>query len=219
MRSAAGGPGRAAAGRCVGGVARRQRRSTASPDLQKALLKQPELFVDNADGKTADLRARPRRRALRRAGGAEDRARRARRHDYRFSSIGASGIVNTTPFQDEASHHVITKALPRRTFLRGIGATLALPLLDAMVPSMTALARRPRNPCGASATFTSRWAATSRGGRRPAARQARRTSPILKSLAPVKQHVTVAHESGTANAYPGTHATSNAAFLSAARAK
>jgi hypothetical protein len=29
-------------------------------------------------------------------------------------------------------------ALPRRTFLRGIGATLALPLLDAMVPSVSA---------------------------------------------------------------------------------
>jgi hypothetical protein len=29
---------------------------------------------------------------------------------------------------------IITKiALPRRTFLRGVGATLALPLLDAMV--------------------------------------------------------------------------------------
>ena len=34
---------------------------------------------------------------------------------------------------------VITKmALPRRTFLRGMGATLALPLLDAMVPALTA---------------------------------------------------------------------------------
>ena len=30
-------------------------------------------------------------------------------------------------------------ALPRRTFIRGIGATLALPLLDAMVPAMSAL--------------------------------------------------------------------------------
>lgn len=30
------------------------------------------------------------------------------------------------------------KYLPRRTFLRGIGATLALPLLDAMVPAMAA---------------------------------------------------------------------------------
>ena len=33
----------------------------------------------------------------------------------------------------------ITKRhLPRRTFLRGIGATVALPLLDAMVPAMAA---------------------------------------------------------------------------------
>ena len=33
----------------------------------------------------------------------------------------------------------ITKmSLPRRTFLRGMGATLALPLLDAMVPALTA---------------------------------------------------------------------------------
>jgi hypothetical protein len=31
------------------------------------------------------------------------------------------------------------KALPRRTFLRGMGAAVALPLLDAMIPSMTAL--------------------------------------------------------------------------------
>ncbi len=40
---------------------------------------------------------------------------------------------------------VITKlALPRRTFLRGMGATLALPFLDAMVPAMSA--RAPRTP-------------------------------------------------------------------------
>jgi hypothetical protein len=31
------------------------------------------------------------------------------------------------------------KALPRRTILRGMGATLALPLLDAMVPALTAV--------------------------------------------------------------------------------
>ena len=37
-------------------------------------------------------------------------------------------------------------ALPRRTFLRGMGASLALPLLDSMVPSMTALASTPANP-------------------------------------------------------------------------
>ena len=35
---------------------------------------------------------------------------------------------------------VTKKALPRRTFLRGAGVTLALPLLDAMIPSFTAKA-------------------------------------------------------------------------------
>src|SRR5437870_1145875 len=42
---------------------------------------------------------------------------------------------------------IISKmALPRRTFLRGLGATLALPLLDAMVPAMTGLAQSPARP-------------------------------------------------------------------------
>jgi len=37
---------------------------------------------------------------------------------------------------------VITKmALPRRTFIRGMGAALALPFLDAMVPAMSALSK------------------------------------------------------------------------------
>ena len=34
------------------------------------------------------------------------------------------------------------KHLPRRTFLRGIGATLALPLLDAMVPAFANTAKQ-----------------------------------------------------------------------------
>jgi hypothetical protein len=42
---------------------------------------------------------------------------------------------------------IITKlALPRRTFLRGMGATLALPLLDAMVPALSALATTAARP-------------------------------------------------------------------------
>ncbi len=47
---------------------------------------------------------------------------------------------------------VITKlALPRRTFLRGMGATLALPFLDAMVPAMSA--RAPGTPRFAAVYF------------------------------------------------------------------
>ena len=42
---------------------------------------------------------------------------------------------------------IITKmALPRRTFLRGIGATFALPLLDAMVPAFSATVKSAAKP-------------------------------------------------------------------------
>ena len=36
---------------------------------------------------------------------------------------------------------VTKKSLPRRTFLRGMGVSLALPVLDAMVPALSH--RRP----------------------------------------------------------------------------
>src|SRR4029079_2974881 len=44
-------------------------------------------------------------------------------------------------------------------------------------------------------------------------------TPILSPLEPVKDHVTVMTNTRLQMAYPGTHDTSNAAFLSAAFAK
>ncbi len=41
---------------------------------------------------------------------------------------------------------IAKKAIPRRTVLRGIGATLALPLIDSMVPALSALARTSARP-------------------------------------------------------------------------
>jgi uncharacterized protein DUF1552 len=41
---------------------------------------------------------------------------------------------------------ITRKAIPRRALLRGLGASLALPLLDAMVPSLTALQKTPAKP-------------------------------------------------------------------------
>src|SRR5438067_4056598 len=38
------------------------------------------------------------------------------------------------------------KHLSRRTFLRGAGVTLALPMLDAMLPAQTPLSRTAANP-------------------------------------------------------------------------
>src|SRR6266508_3025989 len=43
---------------------------------------------------------------------------------------------------------VTKKAIPRRTFLRGAGVTLALPLLEAMVPAGTLLAQTPAAGAG-----------------------------------------------------------------------
>ena len=37
-------------------------------------------------------------------------------------------------------------SLPRRTFLRGVGAAVALPLLDAMVPALSAVTRTAASP-------------------------------------------------------------------------
>src|SRR5258706_11438277 len=114
---------------------------------------------------------------------------------------------------------IITKKfMPRRSFLRGVGATMALPLLDAMVPAATALAKTAANPVrrlgfvfmpmGCDIT---RWT--------PPGEKLDELSPILSSLAPVREHVTAISNLELQNAYPGSHATSNSAFLSAAKAK
>ena len=50
---------------------------------------------------------------------------------------------------------IITKmALPRRTFLRGVGATLALPMLDAMVPALPGLSALSATPRAAGTGVT-----------------------------------------------------------------
>src|SRR5437773_6138438 len=88
-----------------------------------------------------------------------------------------------------------------------------------MVAACTALTKSPANPVrrlgfvfmpmGCDIT---RWTP-------PGEPKLDQLSPILSSLAPVKEHVSVITNMELQNAYPGTHATSNAAFLSAARAK
>ncbi|CAN5671306.1 DUF1552 domain-containing protein [soil metagenome] len=114
---------------------------------------------------------------------------------------------------------ITKKALPRRTFLRGMGATVALPLLDAMIPSMTALAATAADPVRRLGFVympmgcdLPRWTPPGEG-------RLVELSPALESLRPVMDHLTVITHLELKNAYPGTHATSNAAFLSAAKAK
>ena len=121
-------------------------------------------------------------------------------------------------------------ALPRRTFLRGAGAALALPLLDAMVPALSAAARTAANPVRrlgfvyfphGSVTWSREqnlWtpAGDGRLGALP---------PILSSLAPYRDQVTVItnleHKNAQGNGKDGNgeHTRANATFLSAARPK
>lgn len=111
------------------------------------------------------------------------------------------------------------KALSRRAVLRGFGSTLALPFLDAMAPAATAArftAAAPVKrlgfcfiPMGCDVT---RW--TPKSGP-----DLTELSPILKSLESVKSDISILSNMELQPAYPGTHATSNSAFLSAAQAK
>jgi hypothetical protein len=113
---------------------------------------------------------------------------------------------------------ITRNALPRRTFLRGVGATLALPLLDAMIPAATLWAKTAANPVRRLGFVfmpmgcdQSRWF--------PPGDTLEQLSPILSSLAPVREQCTVISNMELKNAYPGSHATSNSSFLSAAKAK
>ncbi len=114
---------------------------------------------------------------------------------------------------------ITKKSLPRRTFLRGLGTTVALPLLDAMVPAATAMASTPARPVRRlgyifipMGSDINRWTPPGEGS-------LKELSPILRPLEKVKDQVTVVTKMELKNAYPGTHATSNSAYLSCATAK
>lgn len=115
--------------------------------------------------------------------------------------------------------YITKKSIPRRTFIRGVGATFALPLLDAMIPAATALSKTPAmGPKRLGYVFMpmgcdqSRWTPRSE-------KTLDKLSPILDSLKEVKNDLTVFSNMELRPAYPGSHATSNSSFLSAARAK
>jgi len=104
-------------------------------------------------------------------------------------------------------------ALPRRTFLRGMGATLALPLLDAMVPSMTAFAKT--NPIRAGFVYVphgadmASWTPSSAGiDFTP--------SPTLQPLAPFKESLLVLTNLKRAGTVVEMHAAAASGWLSGA---
>lgn len=119
---------------------------------------------------------------------------------------------------------VAKKALPRRTFLRGIGATIALPLLDAMIPASTATAQTAAAPVRRlgfvyipNGAIMEKWtpAATGTNFELP---------PILASLEPFRDQLVVVSGLEQANAYglndgSGDHSRAGSAWLSGVHPK
>src|SRR5215831_3838613 len=109
-------------------------------------------------------------------------------------------------------------ALPRRTFLKGLGTTLALPLLDAMVPALTATAQTPArvvrrlgvvyHPNG---VIYPKWVPTGTG-------RGFEFSPVLAPLTPFREKVTVvtglsSHQAEALGDGGGDHSRASGTYL------
>jgi hypothetical protein len=123
---------------------------------------------------------------------------------------------------------IVTKrALPRRTFLRGAGAAIGLPLLDAMVPAFAAEAPNPKRigfvylPNGVAKNFTGidHWTPKQTG-------ELSELSTILAPLTPYRDRLTVisglaqtAAEANAEDGATGDHTKATAAWLTGVRCK
>ena len=116
--------------------------------------------------------------------------------------------------------YITRKSVPRRTFLRGVGATLALPLLDAMVPARTLLARTVAAPASRlgfvylpHGAIMDRWTPATEGADFE-------FTPILKPLEPFRQTVDVVSGLGHRAAdSTAVHSLSPTTWLSGVRPK
>lgn len=103
-------------------------------------------------------------------------------------------------------------ALPRRTFLRGLGVTLGLPLLDAMIPALGAQAlTAPVRRFGAiylpHGKLMSNWTPATEGA-------GFEFTPILQPLAPFRDDLTVISGLSAGPTAPnGGHAVAPASYL------
>lgn len=112
------------------------------------------------------------------------------------------------------------KSISRRKVLRGAGVALSLPLLDAMIPASTALAETAAAPSQLRrigyvympmGMNPAEWT--------PKGDTLEQLPSSLQPLKNVRDQVAIISGMELRNAYPGSHATSNSAFLSAATAK
>ncbi len=109
---------------------------------------------------------------------------------------------------------VTKKHLSRRTVLRGLGATVALPLLDAMIPARTALAHTAAAPAPKlgfvyfpHGAIMNRWTPAAEGKNFELA-------PLLEPLAPFKSQLTIVSGLENKHASGPTHAITPGTWLS-----
>ena len=115
---------------------------------------------------------------------------------------------------------VTRKSIPRRMFLRGLGASVALPMLDSMTPALTAAAKPVvrlgfiYHPTGA---IQNRWTPAAEG-------PGFEFSPSLKALEPFRNRVNVLSGMAQVQARalgdgPGDHAREGAVWLTGVHPK
>jgi hypothetical protein len=120
---------------------------------------------------------------------------------------------------------IFKQAIPRRAFLRGVGTTLALPLLDSMVPALAAAAETPaKAPLRLSIVYIAngsimdKWTPQQEGS-------SYQLSPILEPLTPFRDQMLVlsglAQNAGRAlpGENTGDHARAGATFLTGVHPK
>ncbi len=106
---------------------------------------------------------------------------------------------------------VTAKSLPRRTVLRGLGVTMALPFLEAMIPALSVRGRAATKPLHRFQTFyvpngmaMQYWTPKADG-------KAFELSPILEPLAPFREQLLVL--SGLKASWNYIHAGASGSFL------
>jgi len=117
---------------------------------------------------------------------------------------------------------IFKKAIPRRTFLKGVGATLALPLLDGMVPAMAAVGGKQNTRLSfvyiPNGIIMDQWTPATEGA-------AFEMTPILEPLAPYRDQLLVLSGLDCKNANPqpgeggGDHERGSGAFLTGVHPK
>ena len=111
------------------------------------------------------------------------------------------------------------KHIPRRTVLRGLGASLALPLLDGMVPAQAALRKTAADPVRRLGACYVPTGMEMRAWPPAGAGREFELSPILRPLAPFRNRLNVLTGLADKVAVPrpgegiGDHARASATFL------